>query len=91
MDQETIERFFVTFGVQYTGTPDGVPHPLGFTKDDYVVVEAPNYDIAKKIIHAVFADKYAFDYDEENFIHDGTRDRWYKDREPTLTIKWVRA
>lgn len=85
-----IQRYYVTFGVQYTGDPaTGEVHPLGMTRSDYCVVEAPDYKTARGIIQAVFGQQYAFDYDEANFVGDGTKDRWYKDREPALTIAWV--
>lgn len=87
---ETSE-FFVTFGVQYTGDPKtGDVHPLGLSKDNYVVIEAPNFAMAQRIAGAIFEQKYSFIYDEDNFIKDGTRDRWYShDGAEALRIAWA--
>lgn len=87
-----IESFYVTFGVQYTGNPEtGETHPLGFTKDNYVVIEAPSMEIARGIAAGIFGDKYAFIYDWANFMGDGTYERWYAANlnAHALTIKWV--
>jgi hypothetical protein len=89
-----IEGYYVTFGVQYTSDEStGEVHPLGFTKDNYVVIEAPSMEIARGIAAGIFGDKYAFIYDWPNFMGDGTYDRWYAGNPEAhaLTIKWVPA
>lgn len=87
----TLNTYFVTFGVQYTGNPDtGEVHPLGVTKNNYVTIEAPDMEIARGIAHAIFARGYAFLYDEANFMFDGTFERWYShEGAHAFAIKWV--
>lgn len=86
-----IEEFYVTFGVQYTKDPEkGEAHPLGMHADGYALIEAPDMATAIRIANAVFEQKYAFLYDWEHFMGDGTFTRWYSTQaEPLLTIKWV--
>jgi hypothetical protein len=86
-----IEPFYVTFGVRYSNDPDrGERHPLGFTKDNYIVIEAPDFAMAQRIAQAILGDKYAFIYDYADFMEDGTFDRWYNhDGAHALTIKWA--
>lgn len=86
-----IEPFYVTFGVQYTLDPErGETHPLGMHKDGFAVIEAPDFATAQRMANAVFEQKYAFIYDWDNFMGDGTFTKWYADQEgPLLTIKWV--
>jgi hypothetical protein len=87
-----IEPYFVTFGVQYTGNPaTGDMHPLGMTKDNYVVIEAPSMAMAQRIADAIFGQTYSFLYDSAHFMEDGTYDRWYLDNPDAhaLTIKWA--
>lgn len=86
-----IESFYVTFGVQYTGSAvTGEVHPLGMTKDNYVVIEAPNYDIAHRIAGAIFGQEWSRLYNWNEFMGDGTFERWYnKPGAHALTIKWI--
>lgn len=92
MDTE-IHEHYVTFGVQYTGNPEtGELHPLGVTKDNYVVIKAPTFAIAQRMADAIFGQQYAFIYDFEDFVADGTRDRWYKhDDALAFTVEWIWA
>jgi hypothetical protein len=89
--ERSIHEFYVTFGVQYTNDPlTGEPHPLGMHKDGYAVIEAPDLATAQRIANAVFDQQYAFVYDWDDFMGDGTFEKWYSDQEaPLLTIKWV--
>jgi hypothetical protein len=80
-------EFYVTFGVQYSGRPDGTPHPLGMHKDGYAVIEAPDLEMARRIAHAIFSDKYAFIYPKSEFIDDGTAAKWHHSGE-MLRIAW---
>lgn len=91
MNSQKIEPFYVTFGVQYSNDPDrGERHPLGFTKDNYIVIEAPDFAMAQRIAQAILGIKYAFIYDYKDFMEDGTFDRWYNhDDAHALTIKWA--
>lgn len=84
-----MDEFFITFGVQFTGDENtGDIHPYGFTHKDYVVIEAPDLATAQAIATVMFGTQYAFAYDREHFIDDGTKDRWYKDREPAQRFAW---
>lgn len=86
-----IEEFYVTFGVQYTNDETtGEIHPLGMHGKGYAVIEAPDMETARAMAFAIFDNKYAFIYDWDNFMGDGTFERWYSTQEgPLLTIKWV--
>lgn len=86
-----IQRFYVTFGVQYTKDPEhGEQHPLGVTGDNYVIIEAPDEGLARGIANAIFGEKYAFIYDEAHFIDDGSKDRWYARYDAlAFSIAWV--
>lgn len=86
-----INQYYVTFGVKYTRDPErGVQHPLGMHADGYAVIEAPDLETAQRIADAVFDQQYAFIYDKENFIDDGTKDRWYSEPDSLLlTIAWA--
>lgn len=87
-----IEEFYVTLGVQYTGNEEtGEVHPLGLTKDDYAVIEAPDFATAQRMANAIFQEKYAFIYDWDNFMGDGTYARWYEGKDAALIIKWVQV
>lgn len=86
-----IYEFYVTFGVQYTEDPtEGELHPLGMTKDNYVVIEAPDLRIAQRIANAIFGEKYAFIYPRSEFIEGGMYERWYADnpRAKALVYRW---
>jgi hypothetical protein len=83
-----IQEFYVTFGVQYSGRPDGTPHPLGMHKDGYAVIEAPDLETGRRIAHAIFGDKYAFIYPKSEFIDDGTAAKWHHSGE-MLRIGWT--
>jgi hypothetical protein len=91
VDSREIQEYYVTFGVQYSLDPErGELHPLGMHKDGYAVIEAPDFATAQRIASAIFENKYAFIYDWEDFMADGTFARWYSDQEgPLLTIKWI--
>jgi hypothetical protein len=43
----------------------------------WAVIEAPDMEAARAIAHEVFGDRYAFIYDHEHFIADGTAARWH--------------
>lgn len=55
-----VDTFYVTFGVKYGIDEE---HPLGMTGDGYVAVEAPDYEAARGIAHALFRHQWAFVYD----------------------------
>jgi len=82
-----IHDYYVTFGVQYSGSPNGTPHPLGMHKDGYAVIEAPDLEMARRIANAIFGDKYAFIYPKSEFIDDGTAAKWHHAGE-LLRICW---
>lgn len=85
-----IQEFFVTFGVQYGDPPEYEQHPLGMHRNGYAVIEAPDLETARRIAAAVFDNQYAFIYDWDNFMGDGTFEKWYSSQEcPLLTIKWI--
>jgi hypothetical protein len=85
-----IEEFYVTFGVQYSLDPErGELHPLGMHKDTYAVIEAPDFATAQRMANAIFQEKYAFIYDWDNFMGDGTYERWYSGKDAALIIKWI--
>jgi hypothetical protein len=79
-----IHEHYVTFGVQYD-KPE--KHPLGMTKDGYVVIEAPNMETAKRIAHAIFGEYFAFVYDKYRFIDGGMAAKWHHSGE-MLRIAW---
>lgn len=83
-----IEEFYCTFGVQYSGPPNGEPHPLGMHKDGYAVIEAPNFETARKIATAIFGKHWAFMYPKSEFIDDGTAAKWHHSGE-MLRIGWT--
>lgn len=85
-----VEEFYVTFGVQYTGNEEtGEVHPLGMTRQAYAVIEAPDLETARAMAFAIFGEKYSFIYDWDNFMGDGTYEKWYAGRDAALTIKWM--
>jgi hypothetical protein len=85
-----IEEFYVTFGVQYTGDEEtGEVHPFGMTGKDYAVIEAPHLEMARNIAFAIFGQQYSFIYDWDNFMGDGTYERWYAGKDAALIIKWI--
>ena len=85
MDSPAIHPYYVTFGVQYAHES----HPMGMHPAGYAVIEAPDMETARAIAFAVFGQEYAFIYDKEHFIDDGTRDRWHTGRGVMLHIKWL--
>ena len=80
-----VQDHYVTFGVQYRHEE----HPLGMHPDGYAVIEAPDEETARKIAIAIFGTAWAFMYDREHFIDDGTRDKWHTEKGEMLRIKWV--
>lgn len=81
--ERSIHEFFVTFGVQYTGdTRNGEIHPLGFTHRQYVVIEAPDLDMAQRIAKAIFGETYSMIYDDEHYS------RKYQPEGEALRIVW---
>ena len=87
-----INQYFVTFGVQYTGNEQtGEIHPYGVTHRNYVTIEAPSLAIAQGMAGAMFGTQYAFVYDREHFIDDGTKNKYYRrpDSE-AFKIAWVK-
>lgn len=91
MDWE-IHEHYVTFGVQYTGDlTTGEIHPLGVTKDNYVVIEAPSLEVARNMANAIFGQQYSFIYDTDHFVHDGTMARWYSGQDAmAFRIAWIK-
>jgi len=84
-----IERYYVTFGVQYGTDPERHElHPLDMTGRGYAVIEAPSYGIARGITTGIFGTEWAFIYEEAEFHDDGKSAKWYPDGE-LLRIKWV--
>lgn len=63
--RKTVDTY-ITFGVQYKEHPtdEGEAHPDGMFGEGYAVIEAPSREVARAIAHAVFHDKWAFDYSE---------------------------
>jgi hypothetical protein len=86
-----IHEFYATFGVQYSGDAEsGEIHPLGMTRDNYVVIEAPDLRTAQRMADAIFEQSYAFIYPRSTFIDGGMYERWYADKPlaRALTIRW---
>lgn len=83
-----IETYYVTIPVRYGHRDDDDKHPLGLFHDGYVVIEAPDYEIARSIAIAVFGEQgWAFIYMKEDFIDDGT-DKKYHPLGELLRIAW---
>lgn len=65
MDAEPVQDFMVTFGVQYNHEPHPViDHPRLAT--GYVIIEAPDYDTARRLAFALFGQKFSMIYDDLN-------------------------
>jgi hypothetical protein len=60
-----LEKFYVTFGVQYSYEP----HPiLDFAHPDgWMLIEAPNYNAARAVTFMIAGDKFSMIYTEEEF------------------------
>jgi hypothetical protein len=86
-----IREHYVTFGQKYAlDERHGELHPLGMHKDGYAVIEAPDLETAQRMAGAIFGESYAFIYDVEHFIFDGTKERWYShDNAELLRIAWI--
>lgn len=76
-----MEEFFVTFGVQYGKTVMSTPHPMRMQRNGYAVIEAASLDEAHRKAGLVFGTAWAFVYDREHFIDDGTAAKWHHDGE----------
>lgn len=76
-----MNEYFVTFGVKYSKHPEADKHPLRMQSRGYAVVEAPDMETARVILRDVMQNNYAFIYDREHFIDDGTCARWHHDGE----------
>lgn len=58
----SVQDFVVTFGMQYNTVPHPViDHPR--LADGYVVIEAPDYDTARRLAFALFGQKFSMIYD----------------------------
>jgi hypothetical protein len=89
MGEQTVVEAFITFGSNHQE-----PHAhfgLGDLHNGWVVVEAPTYDIARKIAYDLFDNgRYAFDYPASYWNaeeHQADVLRWYP-RGELLRIKW---
>jgi hypothetical protein len=76
-----VHDYYVTFGVQYGKKVGSTPHPLRMQTSGYAVIEARDLAEAQRIAHEVFDVRYAFVYDQEHFIDDGTAAKWHPDGE----------
>jgi hypothetical protein len=85
-DKTQLHEYFITFGVQY----EHDDHPLGMHPSGYAVIEAPDMETARAIAFAIFDTAYAFVYDREHFIDDGTKMRWHPLGE-LLRISWTKG
>lgn len=58
----SVKDFYITFGVQYNHEPHPViDHPS--LANGYVVIEAPDYETARRLAFAVFGQKFSMIYD----------------------------
>lgn len=58
----SVQDFYVTFGVQYNTEPHPViDHPR--LASGYVVIEAPDYETARRMAFAVFGQRFSMVYD----------------------------
>lgn len=58
----SVQDFYVTFGVQYNHEPHpAIDHPR--VADGYVVIEAPDYDTARRLTFALFGQRFSMLYD----------------------------
>ncbi|AWN07794.1 hypothetical protein HOT31_gp124 [Microbacterium phage Hendrix] len=82
-----IQEYAVTFGVQYGRLPDADQHPQGFHGDEYIVIEAPDEVVARKIVFAIVSDRWAGLYPLEEFVTHPMRGTWHPNGE-VLRIAW---
>lgn len=58
----SVKDHYVTFGVQYNNEPHPViDHPA--LSNGYVVIEAPDYETARRLAFALFGQKFSMIYD----------------------------
>lgn len=58
----SVQEFMVTFGVQYNAEPHPViDHPR--LADGYLVIEAPDYETARRLAFALLGQKFSMVYD----------------------------
>lgn len=82
-----IQKFAVTFGVQYSGQPDAPQHPLGMLGNGYAVVEAPDGERARALAFAAFGEQWSFYYPLDEFLHHPMRSTWHPLGE-LLRVAW---
>lgn len=76
----SVQDFYVTFGVQYNTEPHPViDHPR--IADGYVVIEAPDYETARRMAFALFGQKFSMIYSswdrpEDRFVPYGEVGRY---------------
>lgn len=76
----------VTFGTAHNEEHQNII-PEGSLSEGYVVIEAPNWAIARSIALAVFGQKFAFDYDYQDFMDRREKSGLYR-RGELLRIAW---
>lgn len=79
--------FIMTVGVQYGRREDDEPHPLGIFADEYVVIEAPNEEMARAIAFAITDRKFAFLYDYDSYPDEKLTQ--YHPAGERLRIAWI--
>ncbi|QNJ56011.1 hypothetical protein SEA_RASPUTIA_121 [Microbacterium phage Rasputia] len=86
-----ITEYAFTFGVQYRRPSEfnhpEETHPRGMHGYGYAVIEAPDADTARAIAHAIFGDKWSFQYTLAEMLEESRREMFYPDGE-ILRIAW---
>lgn len=75
VQEQTLQKFYLTFGVQYRHTPH--PYWKGADPDGWVLIQAPDYDEARALAVSHFGIHWSMLYESLRFNEEENQRLYY--------------